>query len=367
MKQWVNMSESGGRSAGHQIEARPVQRQLYARFWQSAAGFWRGRRGRMAWLVTALLIVIVLVQLLVQYQLNLWNRDFFNALERKDGAALWSETRLFLPLAASSILLAALSVWGRMRVQRKWRELLTVHITSLWLLDCRYSRLDYEATGNKNPEYQITDDVRVATDAPIDLALGFLSFLLTGTIFIGVLWRVGGGISITLFGLRMLVPGYLVVGVLAYSSAVTATMMIVGRSLYCPRRCTNSRQYLLPALSRVVAHSFCHSGDGRNDYRQPVDHHRGIFDDAPVDPAGLAAASVDHPDLREGLWADLCRCHQLAAHGSHGRPDAFLRQVRQSGRRLRNRCFGDHAHDLGAFIHRHARGLGLGPGGKRSM
>ena len=118
---------------------------------------------------------IVLVQLLVQYRLNLWNRDFFNALGRRDGAALWSEAQIFLPLAAASILLAAVSVWARMRVQRKWREALTVHVASFWLLDCHYSRLDYEATGNKNPEYRITDDVRVATDAPIDLALGLLS------------------------------------------------------------------------------------------------------------------------------------------------------------------------------------------------
>jgi vitamin B12/bleomycin/antimicrobial peptide transport system ATP-binding/permease protein len=71
----------------------------------------------------------------------------------------------------------------------------------------------------------------VATDAPIDLALGLLSSLLSATIFIGVLWHVGGDISITIFGLRMSIPGYLVVGVMAYSTLVTATMMIVGRSL----------------------------------------------------------------------------------------------------------------------------------------
>jgi vitamin B12/bleomycin/antimicrobial peptide transport system ATP-binding/permease protein len=73
--------------------------------------------------------------------------------------------------------------------------------------------------------------VRVATDAPVDLALGFLSSLLTATIFIGVLWRVGGDITITVFGLLLSIPGYLVVGVIAYSTLITATMMFVGRSL----------------------------------------------------------------------------------------------------------------------------------------
>jgi vitamin B12/bleomycin/antimicrobial peptide transport system ATP-binding/permease protein len=71
----------------------------------------------------------------------------------------------------------------------------------------------------------------VATDAPIDLALGLLSSLLSATVFIGVLWRVGGDISITIFGLLMPIPGYLVAGVVAYSALVTAAMTIVGRPL----------------------------------------------------------------------------------------------------------------------------------------
>ena len=66
--------------------------------------FWLGIR--------AFLIALVLVQLLVQVLLNIWNRNFFDALERKDGHALWLQAQLFVPLAAASILLAATSVWA---------------------------------------------------------------------------------------------------------------------------------------------------------------------------------------------------------------------------------------------------------------
>jgi len=64
----------------------PDEKHLISRFWQSATGFWRGRPAWRAWPLVALLIAIVLLQLLVQYRLNFWNRDFFNAIERKDGA-----------------------------------------------------------------------------------------------------------------------------------------------------------------------------------------------------------------------------------------------------------------------------------------
>ena len=92
------------------------------RFLSSAAGFWKGRSGRLSWPLSIALVAIALAQLTIQYLLNYWNRDFFNALERRDGALLWNEALLFMPLACSNIALAVVSVWGRMTMQRKWRQ-----------------------------------------------------------------------------------------------------------------------------------------------------------------------------------------------------------------------------------------------------
>ena len=60
----------------------------------------------------------MLLQLLTQYGLNFWNRDFFNAIGRKDAADLWIQALRFVPLAAASLFLFSLSVWARMTVQR---------------------------------------------------------------------------------------------------------------------------------------------------------------------------------------------------------------------------------------------------------
>ena len=72
--------------------------------------------------LTVVLVLIVLVQLLVQLLLNYWNRNFFDALERRDATALWMQAELFVPLGVASVVLAATSVWGRMTAQRKWRD-----------------------------------------------------------------------------------------------------------------------------------------------------------------------------------------------------------------------------------------------------
>jgi vitamin B12/bleomycin/antimicrobial peptide transport system ATP-binding/permease protein len=207
------------------------ERRLLVRFWQTASGFWRGRWAKVAWGLTAFLVLVVLAQLLVQLLLNLWNRNFFDALQRRDAAALWQQALLFLPLALASIVLGATSVWGRMTAQRRWRECVTRLVIEYWLAEDRFRRLDQIANGSENPEYRISEDVRVATDAPIDLVLAFLASLLTAITFMGVLWSVGGSLIFEAFGRAWTIPAYLVIGVIVYSTVFSTAMIIVGRRL----------------------------------------------------------------------------------------------------------------------------------------
>jgi putative ATP-binding cassette transporter len=206
------------------------RKQLLARFWQSASQFWRVEN-TWAFFLTAFLVAVVLLELLLQILLNLWNRNFFNALERKDAHALWIQAQLFVPLAAASILLAATSVWGRMTAQRSWREALTRQVIERWLDKERFRQLNHFVKGSENPEYRIAVDIRVATDAPIDLVLAFFSSLLTALAFFSVLWTVGGSLDVVIFGWTVTIPGYLMLGVIIYSSTMSAFMVFVGHHL----------------------------------------------------------------------------------------------------------------------------------------
>jgi putative ATP-binding cassette transporter len=163
--------------------------------------------------------------------LNFWNRDFFNALERKDSYALWSQAQLFLPLVAGSLVLALVSVWGRMTAQRNWREWLTKHLIDYWLGNDRYHRLKLIPGEHEYPEYRIAEDTRVATDAPIDLALGMLASLLNAMTFLSVLWSVGGDLIVDLFGLSVTLPRYLVIAVIGYSIVLAVAMLLIGHHL----------------------------------------------------------------------------------------------------------------------------------------
>jgi vitamin B12/bleomycin/antimicrobial peptide transport system ATP-binding/permease protein len=209
----------------------PDEKRLLSRFWQSASGFWRGLSAWRAWVLVTLLIATVLLQLLTQYGLNFWNRDFFNAIGRRDAADLWTQALRFVPLAAASLFLAVLSVWARMTMQRTWRDWLSNHLYDYWLQNDRYVRLRFMAGDHQAPEFRIAEDARVATDLPIDLALGLFSALLTAITFIGVLWSVGDSLVIDLDGLMFAVPGYLVIAVIVYSILLSTATLLLARHL----------------------------------------------------------------------------------------------------------------------------------------
>nr|WP_271585969.1 SbmA/BacA-like family transporter [Bradyrhizobium sp. CCBAU 53415] len=177
------------------------------------------------------LVIVVVLQLYVQFRFNYWNRDFFDALESRDPARLKGQAFLLVPLCVGSIALAVTSVWGRMTVQRRWREWLTGKVINYWVENDRYARLAFVQSERQIPEYRIAEDVRIATDAPIDLALGLVSALLSAVIFIQVLWTVGGDIALPVGSHSVRIPGYLVVGVALYSGIVTTAMMTVGAPL----------------------------------------------------------------------------------------------------------------------------------------
>ena len=143
------------------VGPRPLRR-----FWHTALGFGRGKGSWVPWTLIGLLILCVVAQLLVQYRLNIWNRDFFDALEKRNGTGIRHQTYLLPGLAACSIFLAAFAVWARMTFQRRWRGWLTAHLVGLWLEDGNYRRLEAGSDEPQLAEYRIAEDARIATDAP---------------------------------------------------------------------------------------------------------------------------------------------------------------------------------------------------------
>ncbi len=245
----------------------------WRRFWESASGLWRGLSAWRVWLLCASLVAVVALQLYFQFRLNYWNRDFFDALESRDPERLRAQAILLVPLCCASVALAATSVWGRMTVQRKWREWLTNHLVDYWIDNDRHVGLA-QVQGDQKiiPEYRLAEDVRIATDAPVDFALGLISSSLTAVIFIQVLWNVGGDAGFSAFGYRFWIPGYLVGSVVLYSGIVTTAMILVGSPLTRVIQIKNQAE----AELITAAHLLRDIGEGVIPKQQEAEVRRGL-------------------------------------------------------------------------------------------
>jgi putative ATP-binding cassette transporter len=207
------------------------QRRLLARFWRSAAGFWRGSSARVSWSLATLLVAIVRLQLLVQYRLNLWQRDFYDALVQRQTPVIWGQALVFVLLVTASATLAVAVTWGRMTAQRCWRNWLTERLARDWVAGTQAERHDASIGWLRSPEYRIAEDANVATQLPIDFAIGLLAALLGALTFISVLWSVGGALAISAYGTALVVPGNLVIAALLYGALSTTSMFLVGRRM----------------------------------------------------------------------------------------------------------------------------------------
>ena len=158
---------------------KQTRRALLGLFWRTARGFWSGQAWKVAWLMTIGLLALVLIQLLIQYRINIWNRDIFDAIEKKNAGVVLTQAMIFVPLAVGGVGFAMLAVYARMRAQRRWRAWLNDHLLERWMDKGRYYQLNLIAGDHSNPEHRIGEDARIATDAPIDFAVGILGAILT--------------------------------------------------------------------------------------------------------------------------------------------------------------------------------------------
>jgi putative ATP-binding cassette transporter len=205
------------------------RRLLLRRFWRSARGFWGSGGDRLAWLLTGTILLTVLLYLAAAYGMNVWNRAIFDALERRDGGTVLYLSLIYVPLLAASVAVMLLQVYARMTTQRRWRAWLNDHLLDRWLKNGRYYQLNLVGGDHQNPEYRIADDVRVATESPVEFATGLLTAILSAATFIVVLWTIGGALTFDLAGVTITIPGFLVVGAVLYAVLASGSMVFIGR------------------------------------------------------------------------------------------------------------------------------------------
>jgi putative ATP-binding cassette transporter len=162
------------------------------------------------------------------YAMNAWNRAIFDGLQNRDAPAVGRLSLLYFVILAATVLLGVAQVHVRMTLQQRWRGWLANNVVDRWLAQGRYYQLNLVSGDHANPEYRIADDVRVATESPVDFVSGVTHAILSAAMFIVVLWTIGGALDVTIGGYQLHVPGFLVIAALVYAALASGSMVLIG-------------------------------------------------------------------------------------------------------------------------------------------
>jgi putative ATP-binding cassette transporter len=242
--------------------------------WKLAWPYWRSEE---KWIASGLLAAVMGLNLGAVYlnvRFNLWNRDFYDALQQYDWARFWWQAGVFCMLAAIWVVVGVYQLYLNQVLHIRWRRWLTKRSLKGWLSHQAYYRIQIDQSTTDNPDQRIADDLDSFASFSLSLSLGMLSSVVTLGSFILILWDLSGSLRIPLWGDQsVIIPGYLVFAALLYAIAGTWLTQRIGRPLagllFNQQRFEADFRYSLVRLRENAESVAFYHGE---------DHEFGVFD-----------------------------------------------------------------------------------------
>jgi len=212
------------------------------RFMRIAGGYWKGNAKWSAWGLTGGLIVLGIAQILLQIWINVWNKDFFDAVEHRNWSAFFRQMMIFAAIVVISMATMASHLTIKRRLQYSWRRWLSERTVDHWLESGRHYQLGFVPGDHDNPDARIGEDVRISTEFAVEFAQSIFYCVLLLCAFMSILWTLSGSVTVTLLGMEIEIQGYMVWVAIAYAFVGSALTFFMGRSLVAATDLRQSRE-----------------------------------------------------------------------------------------------------------------------------
>ena len=232
------MADVTADESGDQPTERPQS--ITRAFFAAAGGYWRDpktrwrARGQVAGLLLA-----SLAQIGLAIWTNRWNRNFFDAVERRDVDGFLTQIGIFVVIVILSITAVRFHLHFKRRLQVGWRQWLSHQTMDRWLEQGRHYQLQFLPGPHDNPDGRIAEDIRIATEFAVEFAHSIFYCGLLLITFLGILWTLSGSIVVPLGSSSFEIGGYMVWAALLYSGLGSVLTLVFGRPLV---RATDTRQ-----------------------------------------------------------------------------------------------------------------------------
>lgn len=169
--------------------AAPLSLAAWKQFLHVAKPYWLGEEKGKAWLLLALLIVLMLAETKFAVMLNDQSGEMTSALAAKDGGRFWKSVKMCLFVLAFAVPIYAFYYYMRDLFANQWRRWLTGRFLDGYLKGRRYYELG-SSSEIDNPDQRISEDINTFTGRSINFLLIFLGSIMQLVAFSAVLWSI---------------------------------------------------------------------------------------------------------------------------------------------------------------------------------
>ncbi len=214
-------------------DSQPLMMTTLKQFIYLVRPFWGRRISLSCWFLLALSLGLTLSSVWFNIKMNQWNGGFYNALQTRDGPALYTLLQSFVLLVSGLILVVVLGAYFQKKLVMRWREEMTKEVVGRWLSDdSRHYQLAVLSQEPDNPDQRIAEDIQLLVESTLRLLTSFTHATLTLLSFTAILWGLSGGISFSLWGESWQIPGYMFWACLVYTLLGIVLTQWIGAPLH---------------------------------------------------------------------------------------------------------------------------------------
>ena len=206
-------------------------RSTLAAVWRIAIPYFRSEDKLAGGVLLASVIAIQLSLVAIDVLLNQWRGRFYNDLQIKNWNGFVWEIGVFTVLAFLSVALSVYQLYLNQWLQIRWRRWMTGHYLGEWVAKANHYRMQLQGDAADNPDQRIAEDIRMFIEQTLGIGVGLLSSIVSLASFVVILWGLSAETPLTLFGIDVSIPGYLVWGALIYAIFGTALTQWIGSPL----------------------------------------------------------------------------------------------------------------------------------------
>jgi vitamin B12/bleomycin/antimicrobial peptide transport system ATP-binding/permease protein len=196
-------------------------------------GFGKPFKFPVKWMAMGLLAIIILInlgQVWISVSLSFFNRNWFDAIQAKNGVEFWRLLfQVWVPLVAILIASNFIEFLIVSAFKIRWRSWLTGKLFGRWLEDGTHYRLQFGDARVDNPDQRISEDIRKYIETTYSLTISMIQQISSLVSFSVILWGLSS--NLTLPGLDTKIPGLLFWIALAYAAIGTLVAHLIGKKL----------------------------------------------------------------------------------------------------------------------------------------